>query len=312
MGLKSIKITGGEPFLNKNIFSLFSYAANKNINITVETNGTLIDEYSAKFLKENNVGMVAVSLDGPNQEIHETLRGRRSCFGKTIRGIEFLKKYNLNVQVIMAVYKYNSDYLEDTVRLAEQLGINSFKINCISAVSRGEALKIKGDTLEIADYLNLNQKIDNEIQPRHKIKIILDIPPAFEKIKTIKVKDGRCGLKNILGILANGDISICGIGEVLFSLRLGDIRNEPLEHIWKNNPVLKTLREDIPHKLQGICSRCIFQGYCLGKCRAEAYYVTNNFFSPFSFCDEAYRLGLFPEKNIFYAKKEVLGEKLYI
>lgn len=312
LGLTSIKITGGEPFLSKNIFPLISYASSKNLNITIETNGTLIDDRNAKFLKENHVGLVAVSLDGPNKKIHETLRARQDCFEKTVEGIKFLKKYDLNIQIIMSICKCNSEYLEDTINIAEQLGANSFKINCISAVSRGEALKRKGDVLGVTDYLNLNQKIENEIQPRYKIKIILDMPPAFKKIKTIKVKGGRCGLKNILGVLANGDISICGIGEVLSSLRLGDIRNEPLEQIWKNNPVLKTLREDIPHKLQGICSRCIFKGYCLGKCRAEAYYTTGNFLSPFSFCDEAYKLGLFPEKNIFHVKKEVLGEKLCI
>lgn len=312
LGLKSTKVTGGEPFLNRNIFPLISYASSKNLNISIETNGTLIDDHSAKFLKENSVGMVAVSLDGPNRKIHETLRARQGCFEKTVNGIKLLKKYALNVQIIMSVYKFNSNYLEDTIRFAEQIGANSFKINCVSAVSRGEALKRKGDTLEVTGYLNLNQKIDNEIQPRYKIKIILDIPPAFKKIKTIREKGGRCGLKHILGVLANGDISICGIGEVLFSLRLGDIRQEPLEHIWKNNPILKTLRDGIPQKLQGICSQCIFKGYCLGKCRAEAYYTTGNFLSPFSFCDEAYKLDLFPEKNIFHVKKEVLGERLCI
>jgi len=312
LGLKSIKISGGEPFLNKNIFPLISYASSKNINIIIETNGTLIDEESAKFLKENHLGMVAVSLDGPNKKIHETLRARQGCFEKTVEGIKFLKKYNLNVQVIMAVYKYNSNYLEDTISFAEKLGANSFKINCISAVSRGEALKTKGDTLEVKDYLILNQKIENEIQPRYKIKIILDIPPAFKKIKDIKERTGRCGLKHILGVLANGDISICGIGEVVSALRLGNIRTGTLKHLWKNNPILKILRNGIPQKLEGICSQCIFKGFCMGKCRAEAYYATGNFFSPFFFCDEAYKLGLFPEKNIFAFKKEVLGERLCI
>ena len=310
LGLKSIKVTGGEPFLNNNLFSLISYAANKKLNITIETNGTLIDGHGAKFLKENNVRMVAVSLDGPNQEIHEKLRVKRGCFDETVRGIKFLKECRLNVQIVMAAHKYNIDYLEDTVRFAEQLGVNSFKINCISAVSRGEALKRDGGTLEVADYLNLNQKIDQEIQPRYKIKIMLDIPVAFKKIETIKEKGDRCGIKHILGVLANGDISICGIGERLSSLRMGNIRNEPLAELWRNNPILKTLRADIPQKLQGVCSQCIFKGYCLGKCRAEAYYITGNFLSPFSFCDEAQKLGLFPEKNIFHVKKEVSVEKL--
>ncbi|MCM8782924.1 MAG: radical SAM protein, partial [Candidatus Omnitrophica bacterium] len=228
LGLKSIKITGGEPFLNKNIFPLISYASSKNLNITIETNGTLIDEEATKFLKENHIGMVAVSLDGPNREIHERLRAKQGCFEKTLKAIKFLKKYGLNVQVIMSIYKFNREYLEDTINFAEDLGVNSFKINCISNISRGQNLKIKGDTLEIKDYLEINHRINHGIQPRHKIRIILDIPPAFKTIKDIK-KGGRCNLKYILGILADGSISICGIGEILSSLKLGDIRKEALE-----------------------------------------------------------------------------------
>jgi len=304
LGLKSIKITGGEPFLNKNIFQLIGYASDKKLRIMVETNATLINNRIARFLKEKLVGHVAVSLDGPKPHIHEALRGRRGCFKKTEQGIKHLKRYGLNVQAIMAIYKDNLGYLEETIGLAEDYGVNSFKINCISSIARGNNLKREGMTLGITDYIELNNKIDSEIQPRHKIRIILDIPPAFKKLINIK-NEGKCRVKNILGILPDGRISICGIGEILASLVLGDIRQNSLEEIWKNNRVLKIIREDLPARLEGVCGKCIFKGFCLGKCRAEAYYANGNMLNPFSFCAEAFRLGLFPQDRIFKIKEEV-------
>jgi SynChlorMet cassette radical SAM/SPASM protein ScmF len=299
LGLKGIKITGGEPFLSRNMPDLIKYAFSKHLTTDIETNGTLIDDEKASFLRENGVGQVAVSLDGPNEEVHEKVRGKEGCFRKTIAGIRLLKKHNLNVQVIMCLYKGNIDYVEETINLAEHYAVNSFKINPISSIGRGQSLKKVKMTLAVADCIGLNKKIDEEIQPRYKIRIILDIPPAFSPLKNIRKKGGRCGIKGILGILSDGRVSICGIAETLPSLILGDLKNEPLEGIWKGNRILRNIREDLPAKLEGICGRCIFKAYCLGKCRADAYYENNNLFSPFSFCEDAFSSGLFPKERIF-------------
>ena len=299
LGLSNIKITGGEPFLNKNIFPLINYAFEKKLNITIETNGTLINDSTADLLKEREVRHIAVSLDGPNQSVHEVMRGQGGCFDRAIDGIKSLKKHNLNVQVIMALYKGNFDYLEETVSLAESYAVNSFKINPIMCISRAENLREKAMTLSVVDCVELNKKIDEEIQPRHRIEIILDIPPAFKRLEGIKNEKCTCGIKGILGVLADGSISICGIGNVLESLKLGDIKKESLRQIWQDNNLLKIIRHDVPSKLSGVCARCVFKAFCLGKCRAEAYYKNNSILSAFSFCEEAFQSGIFPKGRLF-------------
>jgi SynChlorMet cassette radical SAM/SPASM protein ScmF len=299
LGLKNIKITGGEPFLSRHILNLISYAYLKKLDIFIETNGTLIDDDNAEFLKKNGVKFVSVSLDGPDKRIHESLRGNKECFDKTVEGIKSLKRSGLNIQVIMSIHKGNIDYLDDTIDLAENLGANSFKINCISEISRGRSFKRKGLSLNIKDYVLLNKKIDEELQPKYKIKIIFDIPLAFKRLENIKNGKGRCGIKNILGVMSDGSISICGIGEILSSLRLGNIEKESLRQIWENSSVLRIIREGLPSRLEGICGKCIFKALCLGKCRAGAYYKNNSLLSPFSFCEEAFQLGLFPRNRMF-------------
>jgi SynChlorMet cassette radical SAM/SPASM protein ScmF len=302
LGLRSIKITGGEPFLNKNVFSLITHAFKNRISINIETNGTLITDETAVFLKDREISQIAVSLDGADARIHEGLRSRQGCFEKTIEGIKSLVKQGQNVQIIFSVYQENRGYLADTIRLAEHLGAKSFKINCISGVARGGHLKEDGQLLCVSDYIALEKEINDQLQPAHAIQINLDLPAAFKKLKDLK-RSRVCGLKEILGILADGSVSICGIGESVPSLKFGNLREKPLADIWYNHPVLNSLREDIPQKLEGICGRCIFKAFCLGKCRAEAYYSTNSFFSPFSFCEEAERLGLFPEKSMLTRNK---------
>ncbi|MGB4697864.1 MAG: hypothetical protein WBH08_08470, partial [Methanothrix sp.] len=71
-----------------------------------------------------------------------------------------------------------------------------------------------------------------------------------------------------------------------------------LDHIWKENEILNTLRSGIPDKLEGICSKCLMKHACLGSCIAQNFYRTNNIWAPFWFCDMAYREGLFPKTRI--------------
>lgn len=299
LGLKSIKITGGEPFLNKNIFSLIAYAFKKRLIATIETNGTLINDNIASFLKKNNVKQIAVSIDGHNKIVHERLRGVGGSFEKAVNGIKVLKKYNLNIQIIMAVYKDNIGHVEDVIKLAESLGVSNLKINRILNISRGEDLNAKDKTLSVSSYIRFNKMIDTDIQPSYRLNIMLDIPLAFKKIWRIRETRSMCNIKNIAGVLADGSISMCGIGRTIESLKLGSIRQESLRHIWTNNPTLRIIREGLPDGLKGICGRCIFKGVCMGQCRAEAYYRNNDLLSPFSFCEEAFKLGLFPKHSMF-------------
>ena len=49
----------------------------------------------------------------------------------------------------------------------------------------------------------------------------------------------------------------------------------------------------------GICGRCMLRSYCLGKCRAQAYYDSGSLLAPLSFCQVAYEEGLFPQSRLF-------------
>ncbi len=51
-GIKIVKVTGGEPLLRKDIFSLLKYAKEKGLEVRLNTNASLIDQKKLKNLKE--------------------------------------------------------------------------------------------------------------------------------------------------------------------------------------------------------------------------------------------------------------------
>jgi radical SAM protein with 4Fe4S-binding SPASM domain len=107
-----------------------------------------------------------------------------------------------------------------------------------------------------------------------------------------------CGIYGILGVLANGAYALCGIGETVPDLVFGHVSKDPLADVWRDNPVLREIREGLPRRLGGICGECLMKGVCLGNCIAQNYYRSRNLWAPFWYCEEASRMGLFPSSRI--------------
>jgi SynChlorMet cassette radical SAM/SPASM protein ScmF len=106
-----------------------------------------------------------------------------------------------------------------------------------------------------------------------------------------------CGINGILGVLANGSYALCGIGETVPELVFGHASKDALSDVWSGNPVLREIREGLPRRLGGICGKCLMKGICLGSCIAQNYYRDRDLWAPNWYCEEAARLGLFPDSR---------------
>lgn len=301
IGLKSVKLTGGEPFLYPSILELMKWLKNRSITITIETNGTLIGEKEVEIMKECGVSHIAVALDGSIDKIHENLRGVRGSFKKTIEGIRKISASGLNLQIVFSLYRGNRDDLKKAVIFAKGLGAKSFKINPVNQVGRGGIMQENNKLLSFEEVLGLRGEVI-QLRKRLRFNILLDIPPALWPAGEIKRNTGRCRIKNILGILADGSVSVCGIGATVKKLVFGNISKDSITDIWAENEILKQIREELPEKLKGICGKCIFRNYCLGKCRMQAYTDENSFLSSFDLCRKAYEKGFFPGSRIYEAR----------
>jgi SynChlorMet cassette radical SAM/SPASM protein ScmF len=308
LGMRAVKLTGGEPFTRKDMFELLEYLKKNNIKITMETNGTLIREPEARALKEAGASHVGVSLDGPDERIHSLLRGVAGSFEAAVEGIKALKKEGLNTQVIISLWKGNKAYIKSTIVMVKALGVNSVKINPINCIERGGRMRKSGEVLSVGETIEFYRELSAELEKDAVDNVIFDIPPAFRPVKNMRFdKVSTCGIFNILGILGDGSISICGIGSSLETLVLGHITKDRIADIWRDHPVLKQIREDVPAKLEGVCGQCMMKKYCLGKCRAEAYYTQGSLLAPLSFCQTAYDEGLFPESRLVGIPEPAFG-----
>lgn len=300
LGLTHIKFTGGEPFLNPNLFEYLDAFSQYKISFSFETNGTLLTEETVKKLRKFTVRQISVSLDGSNPATYERIRGVKGSFEKAVNGIKRLMEKGFCPQVIFCLHKINAHDLGNTIHLAHQLKVKSFEINPLALLGKVESKKRGCEGLPTEELLRLARKIEGELTDYYpEMHIDLYLPPALKGIKEISRHGfGKCRIHNICGILSNGDVSICGIGRGKKELIMGNVKEDSIAHIWREGSIFKEIREKIPSQMQGICGKCLFKHQCLGFCRADLLFDERPLVDSHGICNRVFQKGLFPESRI--------------
>ena len=111
LNIKTLVITGGEPFLHPDLFKIIRYAKENGFSVCITTNGTLIKSKVNDILS-SNIDFLTISLDGI-KEIHDILRGFDGTFNRVIEGIEELEKNGYkNFSICFVVTNKNIKELE--------------------------------------------------------------------------------------------------------------------------------------------------------------------------------------------------------
>jgi len=299
LGLRSVKWTGGEPTIHPDFGALLRIQKAHDLRGRLETNGLEVTPDLARLLGECGVKHVSVSLDGSSPATHDAIRGVRGAHHRALLGVRNLVAAGFKPQLIMSLMAENVGELEDLLALAAEVGAGSVKLNIVQPTLRGEAMHSSGAALSVAAFLGLNRRLD-ELRSRYTFPIFFDVPLVFRPLKQLMAGDGCsiCGIKTILGLLADGSYALCGIGENLPELVFGKAGAGELGRIWRESPALLQIRDGLPAKLKGVCGRCLLKSMCLGSCVAQNYYRSHDLLGAFWFCEQAEEAGLFPESRL--------------
>lgn len=118
LGVKKIRITGGEPLLRRELPKLIEriHRIEGVEDIALTTNGTLLKKY-ANDLAKAGLSRVSVSLDSLNEECFSEMNGHRGKVQTVLEGIEKAAEAGLQVKINMVVQKGKND--QDIVAMAE-------------------------------------------------------------------------------------------------------------------------------------------------------------------------------------------------
>ena len=159
LGVKKLRITGGEPLVRKNIMQLFNSLGKKLgkglEELTLTTNGSQLDKY-AKDLLSAGVRRINISLDSLNKKKFKQIT-RNGDFDKVIRGIMAAKKAGLKIKINTVALKGIND--DEILNLINWCGENKFSLTFIEVMPMGEIGEKRIDQyMPLTEVRNLIQK----------------------------------------------------------------------------------------------------------------------------------------------------------
>jgi cyclic pyranopterin phosphate synthase len=115
IGIKKIRLTGGEPLIKKDIDHIILELGKLPIELTMTTNAILVDRHIETF-KKAGIKSINVSLDSLKEERFNAI-SRRSYFNKIVENINLLIDEGFKVKVNCVLIKgTNEDEISDFIR----------------------------------------------------------------------------------------------------------------------------------------------------------------------------------------------------
>ncbi len=137
--IPKLVLYGGEPLLNKTIIRYIIFEIKQKIiyneiplvNIILITNGSLLDEETATFLKEQEV-LIALSLDGP-RDVNNTNRvypSGKGTYDDIVKAINLLNKQGIKPTISCTINDENVNRLEKIIPwMIKKFQIDSLGLN---------------------------------------------------------------------------------------------------------------------------------------------------------------------------------------
>lgn len=122
-GMLYLLLTGGEPFLHPDFREILSGLHRMGLLISINSNGTLIDEETVEWLNETPPVRINITIYGASDETYARLCGNPKGFTQTARAIRLLKEAGIQVKINCSVTPYNVDDLEGIYAFAREEGL---------------------------------------------------------------------------------------------------------------------------------------------------------------------------------------------
>lgn len=122
-GMLFLLLTGGEPLIYKDFDKLYLGLKKMGLIVTINTNGTLINEEIADMFAKSKPRRVNITLYGCSNETYDKLCHNPKGFDQTIRGIKLLKERNIDVKLNVSLVKENKNDLPRMFEIANELDV---------------------------------------------------------------------------------------------------------------------------------------------------------------------------------------------
>jgi radical SAM protein with 4Fe4S-binding SPASM domain len=249
-GGEKILFTGGEALVYQGCIEIMRRAHDRRLEVTLFSNGILIPRHIEELKQVADI--VQVSVDGPNAETHDAVRGEGS-FKKAMRAIHLLLDAGIKTRVSTTIMTNNW--------AAVKRGLPAF----IGEFESTElTFRISYGAMSHGRGTNLDHSLDTQ-----EVRRFVDA--LLTRVKTTENRDegpnvvqkiSGCGYAEQLVIAPDGLVYPCH----LLSGALGHVDDMPVKEITRH--LVRTAQTFGVDNRKG-CGTCDLRNLCGGTCRVE-------------------------------------------
>ena len=255
-GVLFLTLTGGEPFMRRDIDDILVSARQHRFAVRLYTTGHFIDDARADRLAELAIQEVHLSLYGGDAASHEAITLMPGSFERTVAAARRLRKRGLGVIIKSPVMTVNVRRYRELIDLIEGLGCTYSLDPKVTPREDGDRspLHLRPSDTDLAEFYSTFRDLEAATQWREQA-----LAPAAN------LDGSSCSIgQSSVSINPQGKVFGC----VALPIPVGDLREQSFASVWKESAKLQELRSirwrDIP-----ICRDCTVRPFC-SRCHATA------------------------------------------
>ncbi len=273
MGTLFILLTGGEPLLYPNFKELYLSLQKMGFIITVNTNGTLIDEEMAEFFSKNSPRRINITLYGADEEMYTSLCHSPGAFNKVIKALSLLQQKSVPIKLNGSTVKKNKDQQGRIIEIAKRFNIpieiNTYMYPCSRrpSISFDNSSRLSPEEAAILDIEYERYRKGREFEPLKKKLIEKYQYYLTHNIQPENITHSCRAAKSSCWINWKGRISPC----VFLESPSYDLKGIDIETAWR-----KLVEDFNKITLSSKCTSCPKKEFCK-VCAACSLWETGSF-----------------------------------
>lgn len=287
LNVKTLKITGGEPFYHPQIQSILRLVIETRFETIILTNGMLLTNNAIDIIKSSNIKL-GISLDGISSKTHDFLRGKGS-FKILYDKLRYMSNLGVDLTLTFTANRINESDLEQLASIGfNEIGVRCIFVNRLRPIGRA----IKNTEIFIPDeeYVLLQERVNNLASKYGKNKISLsddslpiDISPQEQLVGDSPLV---CSAGNTLLCMDEFlDVYPCIYGQENKNFIIGNLSKESLMNIWQSKKWMSFRGDTTLSQIKG-CSRCPQRDTCgIKNCRLKPIYNGLGFYDHVAYCN---------------------------
>lgn len=261
-GVFHLTLSGGEPLLRKDFFSIVRRARELSFNVKLKTNAILIGEREADTLRELAIDGIQISIYSNRAEVHDAITKVHGSLARSLNAARFLIGQELRVNLANVLMKQNAGDYRAVQALADEIGAGFILDPTITPHLNSER-SLLGLNISREDL----GKVLRDVRIRGNTGDFCSPASAPNEAEL----DGfPCSAGHTTCYISPyGEVYPC----VQFPLPSGNVRRQSFIDIWRESSQLEEVRSirlrDLP-----VCASCVHATSCT-RCPGLAYMEGN-------------------------------------